>query len=103
MAGKEGNVEDRIRRGSGLPSRRVGGSASAGILDGPISPVGRSYRGPTCTLTNSSTKTGSSRLDAHGGGNPQWFAKTAKTSCACLSVDALVSNLTNFPSLNRYA
>ena len=103
MAGKGGNLEDRSRREAGRHSGRVGGSASAGILDGPISPVGRSYGGPTCTLTNSSTKTGSSRLDAHGGGNPQWFAQTAKTSCACLSVDALVSNQTNFPSLNRYA
>jgi hypothetical protein len=31
----------------------------------------------------------------------QWFTKTVKTSCACLSVDAFVSNQTNFPSLNK--
>jgi hypothetical protein len=31
----------------------------------------------------------------------QRLAKTAKTSCACLSVDALVSSQINFPSLNR--
>jgi hypothetical protein len=32
-----------------------------------------------------------------------FFANTAKTSCACLSVDALVSIQINLPSLNRYA
>jgi len=102
MAGKEGNVEDRSRREAGRRSGvRADPRAPESWMDRFLLSAEVIENRPARLRT--STKTGSSRLDARGRGNPHWFAKTAKTSCACLSVDALVSNQTNFPSLNRYA